>query len=46
MSRVDDDFSAQDQDDWGVMNGPDHYRAVERLLEEAESQEESSSKAM
>ena len=28
------------------MNGPDHYRAAERLLEEAESGDESSSKAV
>lgn len=28
------------------MNGPDHYRSAERLLEEAESAGESSSKAM
>jgi hypothetical protein len=28
------------------MTGPDHYRAAERLLEEAESAGESSSKAM
>ena len=27
------------------MTGPDHYRAAERLLEEAESGDESSSKA-
>ena len=28
------------------MNGPDHYRVAERLLEEAESADEPSSKAM
>ena len=28
------------------MNGPDHYRMAERLLEEAESGDESSSKAV
>ena len=28
------------------MNGPDHYRAAERLLEEAESGDESSSRAV
>jgi hypothetical protein len=28
------------------MTGPDHYRAAERLLEEAESREASSSEAM
>ena len=28
------------------MNGPDHYRAAERLLEEAESDHESNSRAV
>jgi hypothetical protein len=32
--------------DWRVMNGPDHYREAERLLEEAESHEELSPRAV
>ena len=46
MSRVNDDFSAEDRDDSRIMNGPDHYRAAERLLEEAESGEQSSPRAL
>ncbi len=42
---VDIPGSAQDWDyDWRAMNGPDHYRAAERLREEAESHEEPGSK--
>jgi hypothetical protein len=37
MSRVNDDFGAEDRDDSRIMNGPDHYRAAERLLEQGES---------
>jgi hypothetical protein len=37
ISRVDDDFTAEDLDGWRIMSGPDHHRAAERLLEEAES---------
>jgi hypothetical protein len=32
--------------DWRSMNGPDHYREAERLLEEAESCEEPGSRAV
>ena len=39
--------SAQDWDyDWRDINGPDHYREAERLLEEAESCEEPGSRAL
>src|SRR6516225_8629145 len=32
--------------DWRAMNGPDHYREAERLLQEAESREEPDSRAL
>jgi hypothetical protein len=42
---VDIPGSAQDWDyDWRAMNSPDHYRAAERLFEEAEPHEEPGSK--
>ena len=31
--------------DWRTMNGPDHYREAERLLQEAQSHEEPSASA-
>lgn len=36
---------AADNYDWRTVNGPDHYREAERLLQEAESHEEPSASA-
>jgi hypothetical protein len=49
LIRVDRIFLALAQDGnygWRTMNGPDHYREAERLLEEAQSHEEPDSSAL